>query len=372
MSEYQYYKFERLDGYLDAKARQALRSISSRAEISATSFQVYYTYSDLKAEPFELMLKYFDIGFYYADWGSIDIYIKLPAGTLPDPLLGFSSDGLHVHQSDEWQLLIFSIEEYYEYFDDEHADDFFQHLAGLRSGLMQGDWHLVYFMWLKAFNCNDEVGQVPLIQFDFEHLSEEEQAFAALYDIPLALVKALAIVLNEQPSHQAKQAQFQFDTWLNNLTQVEKDTLLRTLFEQGQLTRHQALALTRKEQANTDEIYQYWLTPEVISPFIEQAQSQFQQEQAAALAKKLALEKAEKEKVLTDIYNQREHYWQQAQEQADRTCASGYDAASRYLHQLFEAYQFKVDEAVFEQRFKHFVVVNTSRKALLNRLNNLL
>ncbi len=41
MSEYQYYKFERLDGDLDAKARQALRAISSRAEISATSFQVY-------------------------------------------------------------------------------------------------------------------------------------------------------------------------------------------------------------------------------------------------------------------------------------------------------------------------------------------
>lgn len=335
MSEYQYYKFERLDGYLDAKARQALRAISSRAEISATSFQVYYTYSDLKAEPFELMLKYFDIGFYYADWGSIDAYIKLPAGTLPDALLGFSSDGLHVHENDEWQLLIFSLEEYDEYFDDEHADDFFQHLAALRGGLMQGDWRLVYFMWLKAFDFNDDVERVPLIQFDFEHLSEEEQAFAALYDIPLALVKALAMVLSEQPSHQA-------------------------------------LALTRKEPVNTDEIYQYWLTSAVISPFIEQAQSQLQQEQAAALAKKLAIEKAEKEKALTDIYNQREHYWQQSQEQADRTCASGYDAASRYLHQLFEAYQFKADEAAFEQRFKRFVVANNSRKALLNRLSDLL
>lgn len=94
MSEYQYYKFERLDGYLDTKTRQALRAISSRAEISATSFQVFYTYSDLKAPPAELMLKYFDIGFYYANWGSIDTYIKLPVGTLPDALLGFSSDGL--------------------------------------------------------------------------------------------------------------------------------------------------------------------------------------------------------------------------------------------------------------------------------------
>tara|TARA_R110002124_G_scaffold133032_2_gene295631 strand:+ start:507 stop:1625 length:1119 start_codon:yes stop_codon:yes gene_type:complete len=372
VSEYQYYKFERLDGYLDAKARQALRFISSRAEISDTSFQVYYTYSDLKAEPFELMLKYFDIGFYYADWGSIDVYIKLPVGTLPDALLGFSSDGLNVLENDEWQLLIFSLEEYDEYFDDEHADDFFQHLAALRSELMQGNWLLVYFMWVKAFDCNDEVERVPLIQFDFEHLSEELQVFAALYDIPLVLVKALAMVLNEQPSHQAKRAQFQFDTWLNNLTEAEKDTLLRTLFEQGQLTRHQALALTRKESANIDEAYQYWLTPDLISPFIEQAQSQLQQEQAAALVKKMALEKAEKEKALTDIYNQRERCWQQAQEQADRTCASGYDKASHYLHQLFEAYQFKSDVAVFEYSFKHFVVANSSRKALLNRLSDLL
>lgn len=142
----------------------------------------------------------------------------------------------------------------YQYYKFERLDGY---LDALRSGLMQGDWRLVYFMWLKAFDCNDEVERVPLIQFEFGHISEELQVFAALYDIPLALVKSLAMVLNEQPSHQAKQAQFQFDTWLNNLTEAEKDTLLRTLFEQGQLTRYQALALTRKEPANTDEIYQW-------------------------------------------------------------------------------------------------------------------
>jgi hypothetical protein len=72
--------------------------------------------------------------------GSIDAYIKLPAGTLPEALFSVSSDGLHIYENDEWQLLIFSLEEYDEYFDDEHAGEFFQHLAGLRSGLMLGDW----------------------------------------------------------------------------------------------------------------------------------------------------------------------------------------------------------------------------------------
>lgn len=88
--------------------------------------------------------------------------------------------------------------------------------------------------------------------------------------------------------------------------------------------------------------------------------------------KKISPQKSRKEKALTDIYNKREHYWPQVQEQADRTCASGYDTASRYLHQLFEAYQFKADEAAFEHRFKRFVVANNSRKARLNRLRNLL
>ncbi len=85
MSEYQYYRFERLDGYLDSK------------------------------------------------------------------------------QTQEWQLLIFSIEEYYEYFDDEHAEDFFQHLAGLRSELIQGDWRLLYFMWLRELNASDELDAIPMI-----------------------------------------------------------------------------------------------------------------------------------------------------------------------------------------------------------------
>ena len=163
----------------------------------------------------------------------------------------------------------------------------------------------------------------------------------------------------------------QFDTWLHNLTEAEKNTLLSTLFEQGRLTRHQALAMTRKESPNKGEVYQYWLTLDMLSPYIEQARNQLQQEQAEALAKKIAIEKAEKEQALTEIYNQRERCWQEVQKQANRTCASGYDAASHYLHQLNEAYQFKTDKAAFEQCFKRFVVANKSRKALLNRLKDL-
>jgi len=42
MSEYQYYEFLAIDRPLDRAAQDALRSISSRARITATSFTNHY------------------------------------------------------------------------------------------------------------------------------------------------------------------------------------------------------------------------------------------------------------------------------------------------------------------------------------------
>ncbi len=370
MSEYQYYRFERLDGYLDSKARHELRGISSRADITAISFQVHYNYSDLKANPDEMMLKHFDIGFYYAEWGSIISYIKLPVGTIPDAILEPEIEGFNIQQTDEWQLLVFEIEECSCYFNDEN--EFFLYLAGLRSELIQGDWRLVYLMWLGDAGSNDELGPMPLIWFDYDCLNEGLRAFASLYNIPLAAVKALSMLLNAKPHHPAKQSGLQLEAWLDKLAEEDKNRLLRAVFEQGQLTRHQAIAMTKKESDSKEDAYQYWLTVDEIDSFIEQAQRQIDHEEAAALAKKLASEKERKEMMLNDVYSQREHYWQQAKEQANRTCAKGYDEASSCLHKLFEAYQLKGDAAVFEHRFKQFVVDFNSRKALLKRLSDLL
>ncbi|MCV6612216.1 MAG: hypothetical protein OIF55_15695 [Amphritea sp.] len=372
MSEYQYYRFECSDGFLNSKQRDALREISSRAEITATSFQVFYHYSDLKADPEDVMLNHFDTGFYYANRGSIDTYIKLPAGTIPDALLGFETHGFYVYQTQEWQLLTFSIEEYCEYFDDEDAEGFAQHLTGLRNDLIRGDWRLLYLMWLRGSEADNELDVIPLIEFDFYHLSDALRAFAALYDISPTWIKALALTLSAEPHHKVKQTPLQPEDWLNSLTETDKNNLLITLFEQGQLTRHQALAMTTEKSADKEEDYRYWLTPSTLEPYIHQAHIQWQQEQAAALATQQAIEAAEKEKALIDMYNQREHGWHEAQAHADRTCASGYDQASRFLHQLFDAYQLKGDTHTFEQRFKQFIATNHKRKALLDRLTDLI
>ena len=55
MSEYQYYEFQAIDRPLDKAAQEALRSISSRARITATSFTNHYEWGDLKGDPRKFM-----------------------------------------------------------------------------------------------------------------------------------------------------------------------------------------------------------------------------------------------------------------------------------------------------------------------------
>ncbi len=371
MSTYQYYKFERIDGYLDTEARQFLRDISSRAKITSTTFQVEYSYSDLKAEPRKLMLDHFDIGLYFANWGSIDVYIKVPAATLPDAMMDTEIDGFYAYQTKNWQLLVFSLEEHDKYFDEEYADVFFEHLVRLRSSIINGDWRLLFFMWLKAFE-NMEVSAIPLIKYDFTTLNDELKAFATIYEIPLVLIKALEIVLDNYPSHDPRQSKFHFEDWLNQLSDTDKNQIISAIFKQGQLTSQQAIKMTSKAAAPKQETYQYWLTPEVIQSYVEQAKARLLQAQSEAEAKKLATQKAEKEKILADIYIRRELYWSQVYKQTNRACASGYTQASRDLHLLSEAYQLKGDSAAFDVLFKAYYSENSRRRSLIFQLRDLL
>lgn len=78
MSEYQYYEFQSIDRPLDEEARAALRAISSRARITATSFVNSYEWGDLKANPREMLKRHFDLFLYLANWGARRFALRLP------------------------------------------------------------------------------------------------------------------------------------------------------------------------------------------------------------------------------------------------------------------------------------------------------
>jgi len=78
MSEYQYYEFRTIDKPLTDKDRQALRSLSTRAQITSTSFINEYHWGDFKGDPLKLMGKYFDAFLYFANWGTHWFMLRIP------------------------------------------------------------------------------------------------------------------------------------------------------------------------------------------------------------------------------------------------------------------------------------------------------
>ncbi|MBD1558511.1 hypothetical protein HC752_16365 [Vibrio sp. S9_S30] len=268
--------------------------------------------------------------------------------------------------------MVFSLEEYHEYFDDEDADEFFLHLSSLRAELLQGDWRLLYLMWLRALDGGSDVAPIPMVGFDFDRLSEPQLAFVTLFDVPLGMLKALTLALQDRASHCPIQNSQNSSAWLSQLSEKEKDHLLTALFEQGELSRSQAMAMTRKGSELEHLEYAHWLDGQVIAPYIDIAEAQLEKEQAIAMAKRLAEEKVAKEAKLSEVYSQRDQVWLRIQEQANRACASGYDHASNDLHQLAEACQFMDKFPAFERRFNDFILEHKKRKALIKRLQALL
>src|SRR6476646_3267376 len=78
MSEYQYYEFRAIDRPLTQQEMRELRALSTRAQITSTSFVNYYNFGDFRGSPERLMEKYFDAFLYYANWGTRRFMLRLP------------------------------------------------------------------------------------------------------------------------------------------------------------------------------------------------------------------------------------------------------------------------------------------------------
>jgi len=82
MSEYQYYEFCSLTKPLAKEAREVMRSLSSRANISTHSASYVYNYSDFRGDPKQLLVKFFDVYFYINNWGIITFMFKYPVNEI--------------------------------------------------------------------------------------------------------------------------------------------------------------------------------------------------------------------------------------------------------------------------------------------------
>ncbi|WP_347988389.1 hypothetical protein [Methylomonas sp. AM2-LC] len=172
MSEYQYYEFRTVDYLLTTEQQAELRSRSSRATITATSFINEYHWGDLKGDPLDWMQRYFDAHVYSANWGTCSLMLRLPVSTLDKEMLEHFTvstrtwaqpcftDAFAVTKVSDYWILHWSFNddsgENERFWSEDHGSAWMGSLLPLRDELMRGDTRPFYLGWLARV-CNEEL-----------------------------------------------------------------------------------------------------------------------------------------------------------------------------------------------------------------------
>ena len=370
MSEYQYYEFLALDRPLTAEQRAELRSISSRAEITATRFVNEYQWGDLKGDPREMVKRYFDAFLYLANWGTRQVMFRLPRGTLdPEAARHYCcTDTASLMETDSHLILNL-------YIDQEEADDYWDEPGGqlaamvqARSELAAGDLRLLYLAWLLALQSDevDDDETEPSVPAGLGNLSAGLQAVVDFFEIDEDLIAAAAA---SSPSIEEPRGQTE---WIASLAAEEKDELLARVAG-GDGAQVQALLLRRFRAARGSQptaagrtAAELWEAAEDHKAVREKAA---EERRRKAEARKAAAEAAAYAKRLDQLATRTEEAWQEAAELIETKRPRDYDLATSLLRDLQALAERQGDSAGFRKRFGELRARHDRKPSLQERFD---
>ena len=246
MSEYQYYEFRSIDRPLNEKQMAELRRLSTRAEITPTSFTNVYHWGDFKGEPRKLMHEYFDAFVYVANWGTHRLMFRIP-GNLLDAETARAyehEETLSVDARKDHLVLDFGTPEDEPDDDLEEGEGWMPSLISIRADLMRGDHRALYLGWLAGVQTQagydedeediDGEELEPPVPPGLGKLSGPLRELADFLRIDDELIEvAAAGSTGEAPAGPSRD---DMAKWVKSLPAVIKDdALVRFLAEEGDL-----------------------------------------------------------------------------------------------------------------------------------------
>jgi hypothetical protein len=229
VSEYQYYEFAAVDRPLGARDLDALRSLSTRAHITPTSFVNTYEWGNFKGDPRRLVERYFDAFLYLSNWGTRELILRLPARLVgldvvqrycPGDAISAWSAGGHV--------VVAAVSEDEEGDVEWGGEGLLASILPVRAELLAGDMRALYLLWLAGV----QVGEVP----DDAMEPPVPESLDALTGSQVALMEFLRIDRDlvgvaAAASPAARGPRLDVARWVSGLAESERDALLVGLLE---------------------------------------------------------------------------------------------------------------------------------------------
>ncbi|HYQ14437.1 MAG TPA: hypothetical protein VEQ58_01725 [Polyangiaceae bacterium] len=233
MSEYQYYEFVTLERLLTAKEQDALRAVSSRAEITPTRFRNEYNFGDFRGDAAKLTARYFDAHLYFASWGTRRLMLRLPTDVVAAKSLNpyFAGDSARVSGTGQQVIVdLRSEEEGADY--DEAEDGLLASLTPLRTELKCGDFRAAYLAWLLVVQAGEVDGEAtePPVPPGLSDLTAAQRAMVDFLRIDPVLVSAAAA---ESPALIDDSAAFR--RWVRALAPRDKEQWLERAINDSEL-----------------------------------------------------------------------------------------------------------------------------------------
>ena len=382
MSEYQYYQFQAVDRPLTDRQMKELRAISTRAEITPTSFVNVYNWGDLKANPLGLVQRYFDAHLYVANWGTRCLMLKVPRNLVDvraarqyrtDETMSVCADKKNV-------VFVFESNDE-EYEDWDSGEGWLASLLPLRDDLMQGDLRSLYLGWLSGIREESDAMEPP-VPPGMSRLSGPLQTLADFLRLDAHLLAAAA--QNDMASPPGGPAAADVADWVAGLAASEKDDLIAQLLSGEEHPSHLLAPLrqrfqkqwSRTNRLSSPAAAQSRRTAPQLSEagkvLAEQSRRREAERKARAEAKRQRTEAAKRKKYLEELAPKAETIWRKVESLLQTTIPRDYDQAVKWLGDLRDLAQTSLpsDSQTWEERVHGLRRQHARKRNLLKRFDD--
>ena len=374
MSEYQYYEFQAIDKPLTEEDMEALRDLSTRAQITPTSFVNVYHWGDFKGDPLKLVAKYFDAFLYVANWGTHWFMLKVPRNLVDvDQVRRYcSAESARIHEKGDDIILEFTSQT--EDYDWEEGEGWLSSLISLRTDILHGDYRSLYLAWLfcaEMHEIDDEEPEPP-VPPNLADLNAPLKSFADFMRIDADLIAVAAensISENRQTDHKA------LKKWIQNLPEHEKDEILFQVVDaphphiRTELLRRFQQAVSTKNNFNGDK------QPRSVEDLLSKAEA-FSAERKRRAAEQKARERERKkreealarEKYLESLVGREDSIWKKVNDLIITKQPAKYDEAVKLLVDLRDLHQKTGKENIFERKLITLSQVHYRKVSFMSRM----
>jgi hypothetical protein len=373
MSEYQYYEFRAIDRALTDRQMRELRAISTRAAISRTSFSNHYEYGDLKANPRDLLVKYFDGSLYFAHWRYLEVAFRFPKDAVDVNTLRRYADGhtFDVRMMAGDVIVAISVESDGETFDGaDDGSDWLSSLIGLRADIANGDQRAPYLAWLLDVQCGvvDDDAPEPARP---EGLGALSPALETLVDV-IGLDRDLVAVAAEgAPRAIAPPSSRDLHRWISGLDGREHVALLTRVAHGDGSVGAELLRRFRQQVPRQTDALPLRTAGELRVKAEAIARTRLdaaRQRETRERARREREEQALRERYLTGLAKRERQAWERVDGLIGTTRPGDYAAAVTLLVDLRDDSAGNRRDAAFAQRLATIRARHVKKPALLARL----